>query len=184
MVRAWVCLSVLLLGAEGLAVPLCDGDAPAALPQVPGAHTPPAAAHQGMSLAESDADSDLSDRDAIDAADAPIDERAIIPCAFVESGVYGPLCLDASGYLVTTSGVVLCEVRGLPDEGIVDAEREVESVPTPSGLVPLGSGSAAALLGDGLPRLVRVASYRATFAPTGRTLGPGRLGGAPTVPPA
>jgi hypothetical protein len=168
MLRAFLCLSVLLLSAEGLAVPLCDNDPPAPTAAL-GATAP-----QGMTLAE----------DELAEADGPADEHVLIPCAFVDSGVYGPVCLDASGYLVTTNGVVLCEVRGLPDEGVVEDEREVESVPTPSGLVPFGGGSVAALLGDGLPQLVPVASVHATFAPTGRVLGPGRLGGAPAVPPA
>jgi len=33
----------------------------------------------------------------------------ILPCAVAESGDLGPLCVDATGWLITQTGVVLCQ---------------------------------------------------------------------------
>jgi hypothetical protein len=36
---------------------------------------------------------------------------AIVPCAMAENGFFGPACADAPVYVVTTGGVVLCQVN-------------------------------------------------------------------------
>ena len=71
-----------------------------------------------------------------DAADltAPLDldaaslgELEIVPCALMDSGTFGPVCVDAVGYLVTDGGAVLCQFSS-NDMTIFDDMRAVAPV--------------------------------------------------------
>lgn len=178
MVRWLLCSAVLLLSFEGLALPLCDGEtntvsAAAVKTTVTHQRVQPISPHE-MSFAGMDEPEPVDE----------VNERVLIPCAFVESGVYGPVCLDASGYLITTQGVVLCEVRGLPDEGIIDEALAVEATPCQTALLVEASTHLGGVLHENDASKAPFGAACSTHVFTHHPLGPGRGTGAPPVPPA
>lgn len=82
-------------------------------------------------------DEDIS----VELEEPPEPEPAVVPCAIIESGALGPWCLDASGYLITQSGVVLCEVH-LPagDAFAAEGSDQLASRSLPASTGPLGAG--------------------------------------------
>lgn len=165
--RPFVALGVLLLAApQAAAVRVCDDDD-----------------GSRMSLAESSGHA-ASEAEALPADDDPsLDPRVIVPCAFVESGVYGPLCLDASGYLITQTGVVLCEVRGLPDVTAVQAPDEAGPAPPMADAPqPPGAEGALTLTGTVVPPGSATERAPAPFPEVTRLIG--LHGRPPPVPPA
>jgi len=90
-------LCVLLFGGNAFALPLCDSDREQSVEvESPGPTAP--------SLNEGVAD------------DAPPEEALleILPCSVVDSGAFGPTCVDAAAYIITQRGNVLCQVA-IPD---------------------------------------------------------------------
>lgn len=67
---------------------------------------------------------------------------AVLPCAMVESGVLGPACTDATFYVVTDAGVLLCTVDVDTFDTFALAQaptRSVEDSPAaPAGTVGAG----------------------------------------------
>lgn len=86
-------------------------------------------------------------------------EELIIPCAMAESDQLGPWCVDATVYLVTTSGTLLCRVT-LPAVDLATSSspdlEDRDPAPAPH-RVPLEApaGSLASALKDAAKPLVR-----------------------------
>ncbi len=120
MVRVALLVATMLAASSGLALPLCSADE-----------------DEGHSSAE-------------DPAPEPaIEDTMILPCAALENGVWGQVCLDGQGYLVTDAGVVLCQVFKGPFGVEVGAGPDRLEDDLPYGASsPMGS-SLAAVLGDG-----------------------------------
>ena len=107
----------------------------------------------------------------------------VVPCAMVESGVLGPACADASFYVVTDAGVMLCTVDVDTFELAVAPARAVETAPAaPTSAMGFGmSASALAPEGVSLPVCLARDIARAGIAPQ---LPPRDRSDRPPVPPS
>jgi hypothetical protein len=72
----------------------------------------------------------------------------ILPCAVAESGDLGPLCVDATGWLITQTGVVLCQISLFEAafEPLSLTERPVETLASLSTFLAAGLQESAAEL--------------------------------------
>jgi hypothetical protein len=83
-------------------------------------------------------------------APEPTPPLPVVPCAMVESGVLGPACADATFYVVTDAGVLLCSVDVDTFQLTQAPARAVETLPAVP-VAGVGSGLAAfATVPDGL----------------------------------
>jgi hypothetical protein len=116
-------------------------------------------------------------------AERPTEALPVVPCAMVESGVLGPACADASFYVVTDAGVMLCTVDIDTFSLTVAPARAVESAPAaPTGAMGFGmSVSALAPEGVALPSCLARELARADVAPL---LPPRDRSDRPPVPPS
>lgn len=92
------------------------------------------------------------------AADLAGIEELIVPCGMVESDQLGPWCVDATVYLVTTSGTLLCRVA-LPAVDIASSSspdlEDRDPAPTPQRApLPVPAASIASALKDAAKPLV------------------------------
>ena len=71
---------------------------------------------------------DLSEAD----DDANLDHTVleIVPCSMLESGLSGQVCADAAMYVVTSSGVVLCEIARPEPDTTVEEQSCVDCAPS------------------------------------------------------
>ena len=132
--RSLLLLTLLFCG-PALAVPVCVGS-DAAEP----------------SAIEREAQSAVVDAASLDAeavsANPIAEETLVLPCATAEGGFFGALCVEATVYIVTDAGVVLCNVQVPPVNLDLEAPTQLQdhsppgsSKPLPSG--PIGVGAAS-----------------------------------------
>jgi hypothetical protein len=98
----FTCLAVLGLSQQSLALPLCD-DEQSLMP------ASEIAAEIAAEFA-SESDRAAAAHPDVKPLEGPRTVDVILPCAVAESGDLGPLCVDATVWLLTQTGVVLCQV--------------------------------------------------------------------------
>lgn len=146
--------------------PACDGR-PGAPPDLPGGGASPLLTAQGVTLraallvpavvcavacAATGAralplcEEELSQAEEIAVERPAPDTLPIIPCAMVESGVLGPACGDATFYVVTDAGVMLCTVDIDTFQLTSAPSRSVETAPAAPAASWTGGLSAFATL--------------------------------------
>lgn len=141
-------MSLLLACASARAVPVCEQEREQSVE---------------MTLTASDDGEALADAET---ARAPEDGPAvlpveILPCSVVDSGALGPTCLEASGYLITQGGQVLCQVAVTDDYANFSDPVEITDRNAPAGSASPSFQAVSARLG---PESLRAA------APLARTV--------------
>src|SRR5688572_28143055 len=91
-----------------------------------------------LSVCEEDGDDDEGEGEANEVAVETPRERPLLPCALAESGVLDASCADATFYVVTPQGILLCQID--VDLLVSSGTSSVERAPP----VAPGSSSSAA----------------------------------------